>query len=103
MIGLYRGWLPPLWGSSVYRSLQFAVFEALYTKWNTERWKQEIPLTGGLQIRVVAAGLVAATSRTIIESPVEYAKVRRQTNQTWQLSGIYTGFAMQWARTGGLM
>ena len=100
IIGLYRGWLPPLWGSSVYRSLQFAVFEALYTKWNTERWLTEIPGTSGLQTRVVAAGFVAATTRTIIESPVEYAKVRRQTGQKWDVRGIYTGFGMQWARTG---
>ncbi len=91
MAGLYRGWLPPLWGSSVYRSLQFAVFEALYTKWggpagspksapvDPNFWgRREIPYTGGIQMRVVAGGFVAATARAVMESPVEYAKVRRQ-------------------------
>ncbi|XP_014673522.1 PREDICTED: mitochondrial arginine transporter BAC1-like [Priapulus caudatus] len=28
IIGLYRGCIPPLWGSGIYRSAQFAVFEA---------------------------------------------------------------------------
>ncbi len=103
LVGLYRGWLPPLWGSSVYRSMQFAVFEALYTKWSSPDWKREIPYTGGIQLRVLCAGLAASTSRAVIESPVEYAKVRRQTGQAWVMRDIYTGFGMQWARTGGLM
>jgi len=103
IVGLYRGWLPPLWGSSVYRSLQFAVFEALYTKWDGPTMKYQIPHTGGIQLRVIAAGLVAATSRAVIESPVEFAKVNRQTGQSWRLRDSYRGFTMQWGRTGGLM
>jgi len=101
--GLYSGWLPPLWGSSVYRALQFAVFEALYTKWDSESMRQEIPLSGGVQVRVLSAGLVASTCRAIVESPIEYAKVRRQTAQLWALRDVYTGFGVQWARTCGLM
>ena len=31
-----QGALPPLLGSGIYRSTQFAVFEALYTKWDDE-------------------------------------------------------------------
>jgi len=103
LVGLYRGWLPPLWGSSVYRSLQFAVYEALYTKWDNPQMNASIPYTAGVQLRVVTAGLVAATSRAIIESPVEYAKVNRQTGQTWAFKDVYRGFTMQWWRTGGLM
>lgn len=30
VIGLYRGSIPPLIGSGIYRSLQFSVFEATY-------------------------------------------------------------------------
>jgi len=33
---LAQGALPPLLGSGIYRSTQFAVFEALYTKWDDE-------------------------------------------------------------------
>ncbi len=40
--GLYRGCVPPLWGSGIYRSVQFSAFEATYLsylikiifKWN---------------------------------------------------------------------
>ena len=32
-IGFYRGWIPPFFGSVIYRSTQFSVFEAVYTKW----------------------------------------------------------------------
>ena len=31
-LGFYRGCLPPMWGSAVYRSAQFAVFETLHKK-----------------------------------------------------------------------
>lgn len=43
--GLYKGALPPLLGSGIYRSTQFAVFEALYTKWDDELGRTEIPHT----------------------------------------------------------
>lgn len=57
--------------------------------------------------RVIIGGLIAATARAIIESPLELAKVcyntmfhsvivqwfgfkvRRQTGQTWSLKGLY--------------
>ena len=32
-LGFYRGCVPPFFGSVIYRSVQFAVFEAFYTKW----------------------------------------------------------------------
>lgn len=75
---------------------QFAVFEALYTKWDTPFMREELPYTFGLQYRVVLAGLASATSRAVIESPIEYAKVKRQTGQSWQLGHIYQGIAACW-------
>eukprot|EP01006_Ploeotia_vitrea_P067298 TRINITY_DN96899_c0_g1_i1.p1 TRINITY_DN96899_c0_g1~~TRINITY_DN96899_c0_g1_i1.p1 ORF type:complete len:281 (+),score=5.73 TRINITY_DN96899_c0_g1_i1:75-917(+) len=100
---LYRGWLPPFWGSVIFRSLQFAVFEALYTKWEKTYLTNIIPGTGGIQLRVVCAGFVAATVRAFIECPIEYAKVCGQTHQKWKLNKIYTGFWVNWFRTGFLM
>ncbi|KAK2567275.1 Acyl-coenzyme A diphosphatase NUDT19 [Acropora cervicornis] len=100
--GLYKGSIPPLWGSGIYRSTQFAVFEALYTYFNGFG-RQEIPLTGGLQVRVLLAGAAASTARAIIETPLELAKIRRQTGQTWQFKGLYRGFGVTWYRTMGLM
>eukprot|EP00794_Sanderia_malayensis_P016179 gene16179-17805_t len=100
--GLYRGCVPPLWGSGIYRSTQFAVFEGVYTYFDGFG-KTEIPLTGGLQLRVLLGGAAASTARSIIETPLELAKVRRQTGQTWQLRGVYKGFGVTWFRTMGLM
>ena len=37
------------------------------------------------------AAICGASSRAIIESPIEYAKVKQQTGQTWKMSQIYTG------------
>jgi solute carrier family 25 carnitine/acylcarnitine transporter 20/29 len=121
--GLYRGWIPPLWGSGLYRSTQFAVFEALFTKWDANRISTDplsrpafaadvtrrvnlntvIPGTFGLETRVVEAALCASFARAVIESPIEYAKVARQTGQSWALRSVYTGFGPQFVRTAGVM
>ena len=53
--GLYRGCLPPLFGSGIFRSTQFAVFESVYTYMDVPFGKYELPLTGGLQVRVTNA------------------------------------------------
>lgn len=101
--GLYRGAIPPLCGSGVYRSVQFAVFESVYTYSDTQLGRWEIPCTGGLQMRVLFGGFCASTARAIIETPLELAKVRRQTEQSWKLRQLYNGFGLTWTRTIGLM
>ena len=35
-LGFYRGWIPPFIGSVLYRSIQFSVFEACYTKFKDD-------------------------------------------------------------------
>eukprot|EP01060_Flectonema_neradi_P000323 TRINITY_DN10216_c0_g1_i1.p1 TRINITY_DN10216_c0_g1~~TRINITY_DN10216_c0_g1_i1.p1 ORF type:complete len:292 (+),score=29.86 TRINITY_DN10216_c0_g1_i1:39-878(+) len=101
--GFYRGVVPPMWGSVVYRSMQFSVFESAYTKLDQERYKWSIPGTGGIQPRTVVAAFLGASSRAVIESPIEYAKVRRQTGHSWKLRNVYDGFTLQWARTCPMM
>ena len=50
MILFSRGCIPPLWGSGIFRSTQFAVFEAVYTYCDKSPFlKSEIPGTFGLQ------------------------------------------------------
>ena len=83
-IGFYRGFIPPFIGSIIYRSAQFSVFEAVYTKFQSyPSLCGKIPFTGGLEPRVLMAGFAAGSARVIIETPIEYAKVKRQTGQTW--------------------
>jgi solute carrier family 25 carnitine/acylcarnitine transporter 20/29 len=40
--------------------------------------KKHIPLTNGLEFRVIAGGTMAGTCRALIETPLEYAKVKNQ-------------------------
>lgn len=67
-------------GSLVFRSAQFAVYEAFYTKWEkNEFWMQTVPGTGGVELRVFGAGWLSGTVRSGLECPFEYVKVKRQT------------------------
>ena len=100
--GFYRGCLPPLWGSAVYRSAQFAVFDLLHSSMADMPALCQ-PIVGGMEARVPLAGVVGATARTVMESPIEYAKVRGQTGQSWRLRDVYRGAGLQWARTGPMM
>jgi len=101
---LYKGILPPLFGSTIFRAVQFGTYSAAYTWMRDVPWLcREIPLTGGLEVRVVAAGVFASTIRSLIESPLELIKVRRQVGQPWKLTQLYTGFNVTWVRTVGLM
>ena len=100
--GLYRGWVPPFCGSIIFRSSQFAVFEAVYTYLDSPFARYEIPLTGGIQLRLIAGAVGAGTVRAVIETPLEYAKVRRQIQKTWKLRDLHRGFVLTWSRTVGL-
>lgn len=119
VLALYRGLLPPLLGSSVFRSVQFAVYGwAMAHTRDSAALTAVIPGSAGVQWRVLASGVVASTARALIETPLEFVKVRRQTGQRWlvaptaaaalrapltQLRAAYTGFGVSWARTAGLM
>ena len=80
LIGFYRGVIPPFIGSTIFRSLQFAAYEAVFTKCESHpTTKTSLPLSGGIEMRVLLGALASATTRAVIECPFEYAKVRRQT------------------------
>ncbi len=79
-LGFYRGCIPPFWGSIIYRSAQFSVFEAFYTRFkDNEKMCAEIPGCLGVEWRTLFAGITAGSARTFIECPFEYAKVKGQT------------------------
>jgi solute carrier family 25 carnitine/acylcarnitine transporter 20/29 len=102
--GFYKGVVPPLIGGSIFRAVQFGVFEAFYTKWEDNKsMRYKIPYTMGLELRILCAGIASGTARSMIECPFEYSKVQGQTNQKWQLKNIYHGFSSLWIRTTGLM
>lgn len=85
-----RGCVPPLMGSGIYRSIQFSAFEATYTALDNSFGKQHVPLTHGIELRVILGGLMAGTVRALVETPLEYAKIKRQTESTWKLKDSFT-------------
>ena len=105
---LYRGLAPPLFGSAVYRSLQFSAYSATYAACARARALCEpLPGLAGLQPRVLLAGAAATTARALLETPLEVVKVRRQLGLEVGGGGrgglalarhLYTGFALTWGR-----
>lgn len=115
---LYAGLLPPLAGSSVFRSVQFSAYAFAYAA----QAPTEVPGTGGLQVRVLTAGFASSLARALIETPLEYVKVRQQMAKAVlgdapgapgglgvgagvarEVARAYTGFGVTLARTYGLM
>ena len=91
--GFYRGWAPPFAGSIIFRSLQFSVYQAVYTKLDDNKnMTSSIPGTAGIQHRVWAGALCGATARALVECPFEYAKVKAQVGESWEFSKAYKGF-----------
>jgi solute carrier family 25 carnitine/acylcarnitine transporter 20/29 len=119
VLALYRGILPPLLGSSIFRSVQFSAYgAAMGSLQDSPAARAVIPGTFGLERRVLLCGLFASTARALIETPLEYIKVRQQTGQRWlaapsaaqalahplrELAACYRGFGISWLRTVGLM
>jgi len=57
----------------------------------------------GLKPCVVAAGIFGGTVRSCIECPFEYAKVKRQTGQKWEMRSLYKGMTNLWPRSTFMM
>ncbi|CDW89996.1 UNKNOWN [Stylonychia lemnae] len=103
-IGFYRGWIPPVIGSIVYRSSQFAIVD--YTKGyfkDNQFMTTKIPFTAGLEPRVILGGFNAGLVRSVLECPFEYAKIKRQTGQAWEFKSIYKGFQVVCMKNAGLI
>ncbi len=104
LIGFYRGCVPPFCGSSIFRSIQFAVFEAFYTKYQKDKYlTKKIPYTFGLEPRVIFGGILAGTGRALVECPFEYSKVKGQTGQKWHFNEVYRGFKPVWINAVGML
>ena len=106
---LWNGLLPPLLGSAVFRSLQMSSFAATVAALRDSPWatRTDVPGFAGLQPRVLVASGVATTLRSVIETPLEVLKVRRQCGTPYALAGttplavardLSTGFCLTWAR-----
>lgn len=102
-LGLYRGCVPALCGSAMFRSAQFAGYESAYTHMNGPLGTYVLPLTGGVQVRVIVGGMCAGLARGLIETPMEYIKVNRQTQQGWLARELFKGCGVTCCRSVGLL
>ena len=82
--GFYRGFVPPLIGSIAFRSVLFSTYSGTYSYCarNYPSLQQPIPYTGGLQPCVLIGAMAAASARSLIETPLEFIKVRVMVNKS---------------------
>lgn len=103
VFGFFKGITAPMFGSSLFRSVQFASYESFNTfAENIKPLRSHVPLTE-LEIRVIIGGIISGTSRALIECPFEYIKVRKQIGLSWEIKKMYTGFQATWYKAMGLM
>lgn len=75
--GFYRGFIPPLLGSIAFRGVQFGTYASTYACCcQYPLLASDIPYTGGLRMNVLVGAWVAAGARSVIETPLEFIKVR---------------------------
>lgn len=107
LLGFWKGWLPPLVASSIFRSFMFSAFEVAYTQMGkmrqTKTWAdKKFFYVCPWSYRTVAGGLAGGTARAMIETVSENMKVKRQTGQNWEWKGLYRGAGAQWVTTTGM-
>ena len=101
--GFYKGASSPLIGSIMFRSIQFGVFESVFTFLSkNEILTSSIPYSFGVQPRVIIGAFFSGLVRSFVECPFEYAKVKKQTNQNWIFKDIYKGIGPLLVRTIGM-
>lgn len=80
--GFYRGFVPPLLGSMIYRGAAFSAYSGAYSACsNVPLLENEIPWTGGLKPCVIVGATASAIVRATIESPLDFIKLRYQIGQ----------------------
>ena len=102
MPAFFRGCVPPLWGSAVYRSVMMSAYEAAFTFFDQRYpedsvWKSE--WFGCVRPMVLASGVFTSLCRAVVEAPIEQAKVMRQTGRPWACRTLYRGAFDQALRT----
>jgi solute carrier family 25 carnitine/acylcarnitine transporter 20/29 len=104
----WRGCVPPLWGSAVYRSIMMSAYEGSFTYLEQHSaphsfWRQEY-CCKVLRPLVVASAVVCSLCRCVAEAPIEQAKVMGQTGRPWSLSlSLYRGLFEQTLRTTAML
>ena len=75
----YKGFIPPLVGSMVYRGAGFSAYSGAYSACSEiPALQADIPYTGGLKPCVLVGALASSIVRATIESPLDFVKLRLQ-------------------------
>jgi solute carrier family 25 carnitine/acylcarnitine transporter 20/29 len=104
--GFYAGSFPPLIGSALFRSVQFASYSTTYAYFREEDHFLRQNKLFGVEARVFVGGIVSGTCRALIESPLDLVKTRGQTTTvkwTFPTSDIFRGFSATLTRNILLM
>jgi len=81
--GFYKGFVPPFVASIGFRSAQFTAYSAAFASCSHVPMLDEpIPHTAGLRPAVLLGAFAAAASRAVIETPLEYIKIKIMTNES---------------------
>lgn len=103
--GFFKGMVPPLWGSTVYRAVMLSAYEFAFThielKYPDDHYLRKE--YGYFRPVVLMSAFFASAVRSGFENPIEYAKVMGQTSRKWVFSDIYRGFTSQCIRNTGML
>jgi len=110
-LGFYRGMLPILLSTGVQKTTLFAANAGARRACEQSQIPALvgcIPGSGGLKVSVIIGGVASGTARAVVETPFEFAKVRRQTGGSArategifsmaQATQMYTGVFTTWYR-----
>lgn len=86
--GFYRGGIPPLIGSTFFRSIQFAAYGATMGYFREESSVLRTTKLGSIEARVLLGGALAGICRSLIEAPLDVLKTRQQTCSQTSLRSI---------------
>ena len=105
--GFYAGFVPPLIGSSIFRSVQFAAFGATMAYFRNDDSVLRTRKFANVEARVYIGGMVSGACRALIESPLDFLKTQRQVVTPDPIHGnfkqLYRGFSATLARNVFLM
>lgn len=90
--GLYRGGIPMVMGGGAMRSAQFGVNNSVLEFIKRHNLvDSDHKYLGFLRLNVVISGFCGGLARGIVETPVEFMKVRRQVARRWEWREIAGG------------
>jgi solute carrier family 25 (mitochondrial carnitine/acylcarnitine transporter), member 20/29 len=88
LAGFYKGFFPPLVGTALTRGILFSTYSGVYSACSHSKLlSDEIPYTAGLGLNVVLGGIAAGSARAIVETPLEFVKVRSIVGKSAAMNG----------------